>query len=233
MPPGPPQRAADTKDLQELNTYMRDRYNVIVSDSLMPHDFESVRNAVSEMDYLLSEFPQAVDTVKMIRGDIHKQQKSSTYAHASYSGEIVLNDKRYQDRAALLSQYRYDVSTHWHPDGTNGDHIVTHEMGHMLERALIEKAHPVYSFMGELAKGEEWRKGKQSSRLVSEACKLVKKTPAGKGMKNDQLIAQVSRYATKNRSETLAECVADYRANGANAKPLSVALWGLLKRELG
>jgi len=46
-------------------------------------------------------------------------------------------------------------------------------------------------------------------------------------------VAQISRYATKNRSEAMAEAVADYRANGSRAKPLSQAIWKILKRELG
>ena len=72
-----------------------------------------------------------------------------------------------------------------------------------------------------------------ASKVISEACRDAKKTAAGKGMKNADLIQSVSRYATTNRSETLAECVADYAANGTNAKPLSVAVWNILKRELG
>ena len=59
------------------------------------------------------------------------------------------------------------------------------------------------------------------------------KTAAGKGLTNDQLVAQISRYAAKTRSEAMAEAVADYRANGSRAKPLSQAIWKILKRELG
>lgn len=31
----------------------------------------------------------------------------------------------------------------------------------------------------------------------------------------------------------MAEAIADYRANGSRAKPLSQAIWKILKRELG
>lgn len=68
--------------------------------------------------------------------------------------------------------------------------------------------------------GERGRKSREEDR-------------SRKGLTNDQLVAQISRYATKNRSEAMAEAVADYRANGSRAKPLSQAIWKILKRELG
>lgn len=78
-----------------------------------------------------------------------------------------------------------------------------------------------------------WNKNRFATKIVGEAARIVKKTESGKGLKNNQLVEQISRYATKNRSEALAEAVADYRANGNNAQPLSKAIWNILKRELG
>ena len=224
-----PVRAADAKDLQELHSYMSSKYFVAVDDqSLAKHDFESVRKAASEIEDILTEFPQAVDhSVNLLSGNLYNALGKNAYAGASLRGQIFMNDI-FQDRQNLENSYQHDLRTHWHPEGTTADHIVTHEMGHLLERALIQKLN-----VSSWQEAEEWVKHRQSSRIVSEACKIAKKTPEGKGLKNNQLIEQVSRYATKNRGETLAECVADYKANGANAKPLSVAVWKLLKRDLG
>ena len=61
----------------------------------------------------------------------------------------------------------------------------------------------------------------------------MKKTPYGKGKKNNELIESVSGYASKNRSEALAECVGDYFSNGKSSNPLSQAVWGILKEKLG
>lgn len=69
-----------------------------------------------------------------------------------------------------------------------------------------------------------WNKSKEAARIVGQAARQAKKMPDGKGKKNDELVAEVSRYATKNRSEALAERVADYMANGSKAKPLSRAV---------
>lgn len=76
-------------------------------------------------------------------------------------------------------------------------------------------------------------KHKEATRIVSNAAKSVKKTSEGKGAKTDDLVLNISQYASKSRSEALAEAVSDYRANGANAKPLSRAIWAELKKELG
>ena len=46
-------------------------------------------------------------------------------------------------------------------------------------------------------------------------------TPSGKGKKNAELIRGISRYATDNASETMAEAFADIYANGENAQELS------------
>ena len=78
-----------------------------------------------------------------------------------------------------------------------------------------------------------WNKHRFATKVVGEAARAAKKTAVGKGLTNDQLVAQISRYATKNRSAAMAEAVADYRANGSRAKPLCQAIWKILKRELG
>ena len=100
----------------------------------------------------------------------------------------------------------------------------------MIDKYILSRGSDYYT---RLEASNAWNTSKLSGKVISEACKDAKKTPAGKGLKNTDLIRGVSGYATKNRSETLAECVADYTANGTSAKPLSVAVWKILKRELG
>ncbi len=98
--------------------------------------------------------------------------------------------------------------------------IISHEMGHGLESALAQR------------NGTSLERHNEATRIVSKAAKVVKSSSQGKDMKINDMVSQISSYATKNRSETLAEAVADYRANGARAKPLSRAIWAELKREL-
>jgi hypothetical protein len=62
-----------------------------------------------------------------------------------------------------------------------------------------------------------WNKCTEAKAMVSEACKAIKRTEAGKGMKNAEIIATCSRYATDSASEALAESFADFYTNGSGA----------------
>ncbi len=234
-PTGPtgPQSAADAKDLTELKNHMA-QYGVnVVRHELAGQNFDNVRKAAAGMESILTEFPQAAQIISQmsLRGaDLGK----GTYAQASFYGSITLGNHYFgKTEDGLAKNYDHDVSTHWHPEGTNKDGIAVHETGHLLEAALVRKYISGSDYWARLDRADAWNKHRFSSKIVSEACKAAKKTPGGSGKKNAELISDVSRYASKNRAETLAECVADYRANGAGAKPLSVAVWGILKRELG
>lgn len=215
--------ARSQRDFQSLADYMKNEHSVRVAPELAKADFSAVREAAAGMEELLREFPQAASIIRELNG---KECRKSAYASASFNGLVQLNPDRWKDRGDLERSYQADVKSGFHPAG-NASSIAVHEVGHLLERALISKA-GLSRYDSIIA----WNKNKQATRVISEAAKAAKKG-AGKGMTNDQLVAQVSRYATKNRSEALAECVADYRSNGANAKPLSREVWKILKRELG
>ena len=231
-----PQSAAETKDLHELAEYMKGvgQWGVVLDEqSLSGATFENVRGAAAAVERIMTEFPQAQANFHELRGEALKH---GVLANASYNGVIRLGEYYFAKTEGDLS-YTYDKSTHggFHPAGTNKDHIASHEAGHILERALIDKyiLSQGNGYYTRLEASQAWNKSKLSGKVVSEACRAAKKTPGGKGLTNADLIRGVSGYATKNRSETLAECVADYTANGSNAKPLSVAVWNILKRELG
>ena len=231
-----PQSAAETKDLHELAEYMKNvgQYGIYLNEhSFSGATFENVRGAAAAVEQVMLEFPQAAANFHELRGD---SLQHGVLANASYSGVIRLGDHYYaKTEDGLNSTYDRTTSKGFHPAGTNKDHIATHEAGHILERALIDKyiLSRGSDYYTRLEASNAWNKSKLSGKVISEACKDAKKTPAGKGLKNTDLIRGVSGYATKNRSETLAECVADYTANGTSAKPLSVAVWKILKRELG
>lgn len=229
--PVTPQSASETHDLNELHSYMSSIGVTVDTASLSGQTFENVRDAAAGIARIIQEFPQAQQAFNLLRG---QNLNNGVMANASYSGNITLANHYFSKSEDNLSHI-YDRSTRsgFHPAGTSKGDIATHEAGHVLESALIHKAIPGSDYWDRLDRSSAWNKGTIASKVISEACKTAKKTPAGKGMKNADLISGVSGYATKNRSETLAECVADYAANGTNAKPLSVAVWNILKRELG
>ena len=236
--------ALDTKDVGELRQYMQDHYSVTVHSSADKVDFGVLRSAAGELEGLLKEFPQAAIAVGQAPAvvpqaaiGIHElngsESRSNAYASASLSGKLQLNPKMMGDQVKLDQSYENDVRVKWHPDGTSSVHIASHEIGHLLESALVFKNITQTGYYGTMDRINAWNKHRFATKVVGEAARAAKKTAAGKGLTNDQLVAQISRYATKNRSEAMAEAVADYRANGSRAKPLSQAIWKILKRELG
>lgn len=209
---------------------MQDHYSVTVHSSADKVDFGVLRSAAGELEGLLKEFPQAAIGIHELNGS---ESRSNAYASASLSGKLQLNPKMMGDQAKLDQNYENDVRVKWHPDGTSSVHIASHEIGHLLESALVFKNITQTGYYGTMDRISAWNKHRFATKVVSEAARAAKKTAAGKGLTNDQLVAQIPRYATKNRSEAMAEAVADYRANGSRAKPLSQAIWKILKRELG
>lgn len=233
-PTGPtgPKTAADAKDLTELAQYMSSTYNITVDTASMAgFDFDSVRNGMTAIENILKEFPQAAKSFHKVEGTT----KANGIAWAGYSGTIALASKYYTDRNRLMNAWAADVKNGGSPAGTTGDNALSHESGHLLERALIHKfvTSTIQGPASRLAGATAWNKCQMATKVIHEAVSDIKKTAAGKGATTAGLIKQVSRYATTNRSEALAECVADYAANGANAQPLSVAVWNILKRDLG
>lgn len=226
------------RDIGELGQYMLGKYGTAIDQSLSGQDFELIKNSAAEIERIANEFPRAAHCFKTIQG---QDLGDKTYARSSgNSGTITTSNQLFDSPSSLDARYRQDVADRFHPEGTTYRNIATHEAGHILERALIEKAikdqpgdDSLKKKLRENSRIQAWNQGIYSKRLISEACKAAKKTPDGKGKKNEELREDVSKYASKNFSETLAECVSDYAANGSNAKPLSREVWKILKRELG
>lgn len=77
------------------------------------------------------KFPQLA---KQGYGKLAKENiKSSTYANnLSIVNSVTLNSSWYDDLPKLEKSYADDVSSEWHPQGTNYNSIITHELGHGL-----------------------------------------------------------------------------------------------------
>lgn len=232
--PTGPSSVADCQTFQETQTYMQGKYNILVDGTLADADFETLKAELQSVDDILSEFPQAAQGMynRHVTADV---KRNRAYASASLDGSLNLNLDKFRNDRVVEERYKSDLAAKYHPEGTTVKDILAHEMGHQLERILLERNVQYSSFdaYSRFALVDGWNKSRQATRIISEACKAAKRTPEGKGKKNNELVAEISRYATVNRSEALAECVADYHANREKAKPLSREVWKILKSELG
>lgn len=231
-PPKPPNvqnhimSPKEAQDFDALSDYMQSTHGIVLGQSMKNLEYKTVQHVATVVDQLAKDFPQAVDVIRKLQA---YGTKGSSYACASYGGTIMLGDW-FKDYQKLKRHYAYDQKVGFHPSGNYNpvEGIVAHETGHLLERALIKKAGKD-GYWGIMA----WNGSEESGRIIKQACKDAKKMSDGKGKKNQDLKSEVSRYGLKNYSECLAECVSDYYSNGSKAKPLSRAVWNLLKGELG
>lgn len=209
----------------ELKGYMQAQ-GVRFGTGLEGKDLGMLKTASEEIINMRKEFPQAAGAFAELNGE---EARSGVYASASrITGNIMISGMMSNVEKARQT-YNLDVALGFHPKGTTSDHIITHESGHILEKALLDKAYANDPYGRQAA----FFGRTEAKRIVKNAVTAIKKTPEGKRARTESLIGQISKYASKNRSETLAEAVADYRANGVNAKPLSRAIWAELKKELG
>lgn len=213
----------DYNNFNEMRDYFKNKWDVNVDSSIEKLDFSAVKESAKGIVQVLKEFQQAQNTLKTI------STKGSGVMCATINGGINFNPSYYDD-IAKLSKMIQGSTTGFHPKNTGLLETGSHEMGHLLELALIQKNNEPWNIGGII---DSWNSSKEAKRIISEACKVAKRTPEGKGLKNAELVEGVSRYAVQNRSETLAECIGDYVANGDNAFVLSKEVWKILKRELG
>lgn len=211
-----------TKDFKSLETYMKDTYDITMSSDVKKLDFKAVQDSTAGIEHIIKEFPKAKSAFRTLATD------PEGVMCAKLSGQICFNPSYFSKYDRVFNaMFQSASTTGFHPKGNNLFSTGSHEAGHILEVALNLKANGGYKDV------DAWVKCTYAQQVVSEASKIAKKTPEGKGKKIADLTGEVSKYATANKSEALAECVADYVINGENASILSKEVWKILKRELG
>lgn len=198
--------------MQELAEAVKDKYGVVVSDEVKNLDFGLVKQGVMGIDSIADDFPEVGEELKQIVA-------SKRGVMSCNGGTITFNPFYYADSSDELQKViDRCTASHWWPQNTSAQSIGVHEAGHSIEWFIVHH-NPTYQYSWEYA--EAWNKCTEAKAIVSEACKAIKQTPNGKGMKNAQIIATTSRYAQETASEALAEAFADVYTNGENASPFS------------
>ena len=205
---------ADVKDFSELDKYMNLTYNVSVNSSIQNLDFATVQDALAGVESVFSEFPGLAQTVNAI-------ETSKSGVMSCFGDTITLNPAYFQSPSKLLDDCKKASANQWWVKNASPASIGAHESAHAVEWMMIQQ-NSAYVYNWE--KITAWNNCTEAKKVVSQACKNVKKTAYGKGKKNAELIASISRYAQKTPSETMAEAFADVYANGKSANPLSLEI---------
>lgn len=207
-------KIADTKSFAALDEYLEKTYNISVDKSVKSLDFGSVRDALSGLESVLEKVPGLSNAIKRI--------KTSKSGVMSCSGENITFNPAHFAQAEKIQKSCKDMSErHWWVKNASPASIGAHECAHAVEWLMLQK-NSEYQY--DWQKIDAWNKCTEAKKVVSQACKNIKKTEYGKGKRNFQLISAISNYAQETASETMAEAFADTYANRENANPLSVEI---------
>jgi hypothetical protein len=181
----------------------------------------------------------APEEAKKAYEEFMRDDPKDEYAYLVPAGEgdkfeIVFNTDLLGEEKAAESIRHYLESTkkitapdgtviryNFHPEGSSIGNALSHIMGHLMERTLVNRIYPdPDDFMRVIA----WKLGAVARVIYKEAkAELAEET--GEALPSDlELRLGISECATINLSETLAEAMADYAANGEKANPLSIKM---------
>ena len=212
---------ANVKDYNELSDYLLKNYNIKLEKSVTSLDFDVVKESIEGVDLIINQFPELKTSLKYI--------KTSSSGVMSCSGDTINFNPKYYDNPNVIRDACLRCSdSGWWVKNASPKSIGSHETAHGIEWLLIELNETDYgdglSIISRYNRREAWSKCTEAKKIVSEACKNIKKTPYGKDKIFRELKQAISEYANTNPSETLAEAFADVTANGDNANPLSLEI---------
>ena len=207
--------AKDAATFDELKKYFSDTYSIIVQDSIKKLDMLKVRESLSGVEKVFSEYPELSNIIQTI-------ETSNDGVMSCNGTKITFNPLNYGKKCASLQELCENMSDihHWIKNATP-ESIGVHEAGHGVEWLLIQ-LDPGYVY--DFERVAAWNKGSEAKSIVNEAINEIKKTVHGKGKNKEDLVSAISDYANTEDSETIAEAFADVFANGSNANPLSVEI---------
>lgn len=113
---------------------------------------------------------------------------------------IYLNKEYYGDRAEFEKRYNASVERKHSPEGTTLDSVVVHEMGHAIDRYVSLETMDVFKV--------NYGVDGVSNRLWNNDIKKSRRN--GTPLTGQIMTDGLSRYATKNHAEYLAEGFAEY-----------------------
>lgn len=203
-----------------LATYFKNRYGIDIDADVKKLDYDMVKSGMDGIKIVIDEFPDI--------GDMLQKVTTTDRGVMSCSGTKITFNPFYYNDEKLINICKEQVKFGYWPKNTSPISIGVHEAGHAVEWLLVQNS-PSYRSNYDCVLA--WNKCTEAKAIVSQACKNIKKTPYGKGKRNQELIMTISRYAGESASETMAEAFADVYANGENANPLSIEIKKLTKEQ--
>ena len=171
-------------------------YDSNESLSLVGCDLEAAKQIYTSHEEVFDKFPQLKGKLNSITAT---DLKRGTYAQCHMglgNGGINVNTKYFGNSTNLQASYLRDVSSGYHPIGTDWTSIVTHEIGHAIDDYLTNTLRAAGMV-------NSWKPKWVSASLRPQVTRAA-------GFKVNDIMQEVSIYATKDHFEFFAESFAEY-----------------------
>lgn len=202
------------KDFTELKKMLSTRFGITITEDVENLEYDLVRDTLNGFERLAGKYP---DVAKRIT-EITTSDKGLMSCNGN---SITFNPFYYDSRREVINSINKMTAIGWWPKNTSVASIGAHEVGHAINYDLLCK-NPTY--INQIQIVLDWNDQDTAKRIVSQACKEVKKTPYGKGKRNAELRRAQSGYGASLDAEAIAEAYADEYANGTSANPLSLKI---------
>lgn len=182
---------------------------------IMPSNHRTAQMCARSIMKVMGRFP-ALQQAKFRGFYARDFRKPNTYAHCYMwaGGKVEVNTEHFNDEAKLKKSYNRDLKSRWHPEGTDEEAIVTHEL-----------AHSINGFLNQKLRGSAWKDLDFADYLFYDVCGFTDKTTKKKIKEN------LSQYAATDHNEFMAEAFAEY-VHSPNPRPIAVAVGREIERVL-
>lgn len=199
---------------KELKGMLRDGAEV----NLKGVDPELAEGITKQVKTVLDRYPNMKQAIggfvaNDATDEMFADNEKAMACYSSNSTRIHLNRAFFKDKAVLEEAYAKSVERKFHPEGTNADSIVVHEMGHAIDRYV--------SFMTIEQRRFFWGGERVSSRLWNNDIKKGKKN--GDPLTGKMITDGLSGYASSNPAEYIAEGFSEYICS-PNPRPMAKSI---------
>lgn len=155
-------------------------------------DVKSAQSVYDGFQKIFEMFPNMKTGLPAIQTRILPTNVFATTVIKNSQKQIFYNSLFYQDYDLLFKSYAESVANNFHPKGTTAIANTYHEFAHCLDEILTQR----------MTTKEKFKFSSFSEYALQEVLKLT-------GLKDSDIVSNVSKYAFKNAREWFAECLGE------------------------
>lgn len=182
-------------------------------------DIDTINNINENIARVQQKYPEVKGAVSELKTWQHKSAYAAIETRSDGSMKFLIGTNQYgKGMDSVSKKYASDVSTGFHPAGTNESSIIYHEYGHVLANISTKQSMGV-SASGKIAANYADQYKFVSSRKNSSIEREWVSTAAqNTGQTLASIVNGVSRYANKNAAETFAEAFSEVMGSASPRK---------------